>query len=112
MKKLFAVLVGLIFLGSVVGIAAVTAKCNLPDVTTVKVGGTFTVGWPCEICDEGYLQVVSNIDGYVTYRALKPGKVTFCNDCEGQTYCATVTITPKSSPMKEFMKILGLGQKD
>lgn len=112
MKRILAILVSLLFLGSVVGIASVTATCYLPDVTTVRVGETFTVQYPCDICEEGYLEEISDIDGYVTYRALKPGKVTFCSSCTCEIYCATVTILPKSLPMDKFMKIFGFGQKD
>ena len=114
MKKIFAILVSLLFLGSTVGIASVAATCYHPDVTTVRVGETFTVKWPCTICDKGYLEEVGRsgeLNEYYTYRALKPGKVNFCSDCAHECYCATLTILPKVPPMQQFMKILGLGKE-
>ncbi len=112
MKKIFAILVSLLFLGSVVGIASVTATCYLPDEITVRVGETFTVQYPCSICEEGYLEEISDIDGYVTYRALNPGKVTFCYDCKSESStCSTITILPRSLPMDKFMKIFGFGKE-
>ncbi|HGJ65751.1 TPA: hypothetical protein ENS27_10210 [bacterium] len=114
MKKIFSILISFLFLVSVVGIASVASTCYLPDVTTVHVGETFTVKYPCNICDQGYLELVGKtgeFNEYYTYKALKPGKVSFCSNCENKNYCATVTILPKEYPIFSFMKMLGFGKK-
>ena len=128
------------------------------DKTSVKVGQTFTVfySFPCrELTDgkdliEGLLVSVYNADGSlshsfdpdigggdepcygcmygVTYRALKPGKVTFYTGCiengsnntesledfyDSHCECSkTVTITSRALPMDWIMKKFGLGNKD
>ncbi len=111
MKKIFAMLISLLFLGSVIGMASVGATCYVPDDITVRVGDTFTVKYPCSICEEGYLEEISDIDGYVTYKTLKPGKVKFCAYCGDPVYCGTITILSRSLPMDFFMKIFGFGKK-
>jgi len=130
MKKIYAILVGLLFLGSVFGIASITAgggcECGhenfILSQTTVQVGDTFTVNkyHHCTYNEQPYpgtlaemLQFVSvktegNWD-IVTFRALRPGTITYTNS--GCNDVHIVTITSKEYPMFSFMKLLGFGKK-
>lgn len=48
----------------------------------------------------------------VTFKAIRPGTLTItshCSACLGNS--AKITITPKSTPMKKFMEMLGFGKK-
>jgi len=131
MKKIFAILIGLLLFGSVIGVASVTAggSCDCSQVnfflsqTTVQVGDTFTItkrGY-CEYDEQPYpgtleemLQFVSGSDEgiweTVTFRALKPGTITYTSeDCSD---VHIVTIIPKEYPIFSFMKILGFGKKE
>jgi hypothetical protein len=116
MKKLFVLLISIIFLlSSFASVMATT--CNKPSVTRVEVGDTFTIHSPIILCEsgEGYLELVSNVNGEYTYKALKPGKVNFCcglGCCVTKGNATAVTIVPKEYPFASFMKILGLGKKD
>jgi len=130
MKKIFAIIIGFLFFGSVFGIASITAggSCDCDQVnfflsqTTVQVGDTFTItkrGY-CEYEEQPYpgtleemLQFVSGSDEgiweTVTFRALRPGTITFTSeDCSD---VHIVAITSKEYPMQQFMKILGFGNK-
>jgi len=111
MKKIFAILMSLLFVVSVFGVASVAAPCNLPDDITVRVGDTFTLESPCPICDGNYLEDTYLGDGVHQYKAIKSGKVKFCTNCGYPEYCATITILPKYLPMDFFMKIFGFGKK-
>ncbi|KYC50674.1 MAG: hypothetical protein AMQ22_01420 [Candidatus Methanofastidiosum methylothiophilum] len=119
MKKIFSILVSLLFVVSFFGIVSVTATCNTPSIDRIEVGDTFTVyapPLPCESNWNQYLALISVVGGDYTFKAIKPGKVTFC--CGGCGCCTTgedavvVTIVPKEYPMASFMKILGFGNKD
>lgn len=115
MKKLFALLISIIFLlSSIASVMATT--CNKPSITRVEVGDTFTIQSPIILCEsgEGYLELISNVNGEYTFRALKPGKVNFCcglGCCVTKGNATTVTIVPKEYPMQQFMKILRLGKE-
>jgi len=117
MKKIFAVLVSLLFVVSVFGFASVMATpptCELPSFTSVQVGDTFTLINPYEPCDgyyNGCVDVKYLGDGVYQFKALKPGKVTFTCTGSCNTGTATVIILPKEYPMASFMKILGFGKK-
>lgn len=114
MKKLFALSISIIFILS--SIASVMATiCNKPSVTRVEVGDTFTIQSPIILCESGgYLELLSNVNGEYTYRALKPGKVNFCcglGRCVTKGNATTVTIFPKEYPVASFMKLLRLGKE-
>jgi hypothetical protein len=140
MKKLYTIIISLLFLVSVFGIASLAAVtecpgCPLPpsctcgatnyqiDKTLVTVGETFTFS-KNNLCTynesaapgslEQTIQFVSGStqSGWstATFRAISPGVVTFTNVKCGEV--VTVKILPKPTPMQQFMKILGLGQKD
>ncbi len=116
MKKIFAILVSLLFLASVFGIASVMSgtacKCQIIGPASVEVGDTFQVvittnGGSCCIGFRVESPIVKLIDkeptpdGYIlTYQALAPGNVLIAmcgTDCEDFEHY--VTITPKSYPM-------------
>ena len=122
MKKIFAILMGLLFFGSVFSSAVL--GCCMDSITAtpnkVKVGELITVecnGFcnPVPLMIEGTgnasfvsLVLVDNHNTY-TYRATKPGIIRFFNsDCPVKSN--DVTITSNSYPMQMFMKMLGLGK--
>jgi len=137
MKKIFAILVSLLFLGSVVGITSVAAQnpirchCDGTDIvipSQVNVGQEFIIKMRtnCVVTttvagDEtaffDYIVQVSESwsEGDMSaakFKALKSGTLVFCPKYECQNNCKTLVITPKEYPMLKFMKILGLGQTD
>lgn len=144
MKRIFAVLVGLLLLGSVFGIASVTAfsicHCDGTDVimpNRVSPGQNFIVKQRITCGGNFFTEdLVVAVGEYVTivepwphpegdymvftYKALKSGTIYFCSPG-----CFTGCTTPSIScfkcepltirneyPMPQFMKILGIGQKD
>ncbi|KYC52868.1 MAG: hypothetical protein AMQ22_00563 [Candidatus Methanofastidiosum methylothiophilum] len=130
MKKIFAIIIGFLFFGSIFGIASITAGggCDCSQVnfllsqTTVQVGDTFTItkrGY-CLYDEQPYpgtlkemLQFVSGSDEgiweTVTFRALRPGTITYTSeDCSD---VHIVTIVPKEYPIFSFMNILGFGKR-
>lgn len=137
MKKLYAIIVSLLFLGSIFGIAplaAVNPDPPLPsctcgqtnyhiDKTLVTVGETFTFS-KNNLCTYNESATPGSLDQTIqfvsgssqsgwstaTFRAISPGIVTFTNVKCGEV--VTVKILPKPTPMQQFMKILGFGQKD
>ena len=134
MKKIFAIFLGLIFLGAVFGIASVGAKpnghcdCEIIGPSTVHVGDTFEVlmktdGTCCSSSGSyfGFVEMVgeSSIptpDGYLyTYKAIRPGtpnRLVCCGYIQCDSNCYTVTVLPKALPMDKFMKIFVFGKKD
>ncbi|KYC52869.1 MAG: hypothetical protein AMQ22_00564 [Candidatus Methanofastidiosum methylothiophilum] len=132
MKKIFALLISLLFVASVFGVAQTmaegTCKCDGTDVVLpgqVEVGKEFIFKYRTG-CD-GVISVAGggNKDNYITqlgeewtegemtfrkYRALRPGTLNFCPFCE-EPNCVTLHILPNSHPMQQFMKILGFGKK-
>ena len=113
MKKIFAILIGFLLLGTVFGVASVMATiCELPSFSSVQVGDTFTLKNTFEPCGdwEKYIEAKSLGGGIYQFKAIKTGKVTFnCGSCGGET--ATVTILPREYPMFSFLKILGFGKE-
>lgn len=136
MKKIFAILLSLLFVASVFGVASATAKetCKYEFIgpTSVQVGDTFQVKMMMEggCCWSYYGGVKDSIEsictqpecegydiipgGYLfTYKALKVGTYkllsTGCSPEERVDYI--VTVTPREYPMLSFMKLLGLGKK-
>jgi hypothetical protein len=135
MKKLYAIVISLLFVVSVYGVASFAAVCeDCPtctcgqtnyhiDKTLVKVGETFTFSKNnlCtynESATPGSLeQTIQFVSGSteggwstVTFRAISPGIVTFTNVKCGEV--VTVKIQPKALPMDKFMKFFGFGQQD
>ena len=138
MKKIFAIFLGLIFLGAVFGIASVGAKPNgsckyeIIGPTSVQVGDTFQVKLIISGCDWGWNSGVKGAleavcmqpgcEGYdiipggylFTYKALKVGtyeKLIHVGSSPDTVYYG-VTVTPREYPMQHFMKLLGFGKKD
>ncbi len=137
MKKIFAILISLLFVASVFGVASTMAtepcKYEIIGPTSVQVGDTFQVkimldGGCCSsfyggvkdsievICTkpgcEGYESIPG---GYLyTYKALKVGtyeKLHAVGCSPSETVYYGVTVTPKEHPMHHFMKLLGFGKK-
>ena len=138
MKKIFAILISLLFIASVFGVTQTMAivdplpppcKCDGTDVvlpSQVEVGKEFNFKYRTG-CD-GIISVLGGGDkdnymiqvgeewteGEMTvrkYRALSPGTLNFCPFCE-EPNCVTLQILPKSTPMQQFMKILGFGKEE
>jgi len=133
MKKIFSILISLLFVASVFGIASVMAgddcHCDGTDViipAQVKVGQEYLL--KTRVGCGGSVTVVGggNPGDYITqvgsawregdmdvskWIALKVGTLNYCPSCP-PTNCKTITITPKSYPMFSFMKLLGFGKKD
>jgi hypothetical protein len=140
MKKIIVILISLVFLGSIVGISSLSAdvlpvECYFDKsivhrgeyVTyTVKICNPDVVNRYVEFTSVGsvpFLELVSfNVELNTEY-VIKPGecleaKAVFiatdfgefngCGDCG----CVSLKVIPKSLPMQQFMKILGLGKKD
>ena len=134
MKKIFAILVSLLFVVSTFGVASIMAngcQCNGTDFvfpSEVAPGEIFTlkVRSTCSynISVEGggnWNDYIVQVGGVVTegdmwvyqVKALKFGTVKFCHTggaCSNS--CESLKITSREMPMQQFMKILGLGQKD
>ncbi|HOI76204.1 MAG TPA: hypothetical protein PLI06_01140 [Methanofastidiosum sp.] len=167
MKKIFAILISLLFIASVFGVAQTMAdvECDCEEnyykfsKTTVHVGETFTASiwglcifvpdkgilivedfeawdnWDgtfplslgaVELIDLNYVDEEGNVlsednppegpcDFWIqgTYKAISPGTLNmkrYTGEDE-YTVTATVTVIPKSYPMQQFMKILGIGKE-
>ena len=125
MKKIFAILISLLFVVSVFGVASTMAEFDICAVTsvsdnTVRVGEIFTYTAQTDaiptVTGTGKADLVSgptHVTGLVyttTYRAISPGKITIA---AGSMSCLQdVTIFPRALPMDKFMKIFGFGKKD
>jgi len=150
MKKLYAIIISLLFVGSVFGTASLAAVSTDPPLPPLP--GTSTYSATPEIVNVGeFITVTNHITGYWeahtpiqdftiygtggvvkisgpeptsvptigvgeskdvvwVYKAIGPGSVAFGSD--DLIYTNYVEILPKSTPMQQFMKILGFGQKD
>ena len=123
MKKIFAILISLLFVASVFGVASIMGSACTPTYvssSTVRVGDQFTfsagtsttpivtgtgtvalVSGPTKHTDDKY---------YTTYRAISPGDVSIDVDC---SYCLShVKIISKDLPFKFFAKLFGFDKKD
>ncbi|KYC51994.1 MAG: hypothetical protein AMQ22_01056 [Candidatus Methanofastidiosum methylothiophilum] len=141
MKKIFAVLVTLLFVASVFGVAQTMAApdcsgCNCNEVyytvsqTSVQVGDTFTAS--VKLGCLGGLDFDTSPGKFSEMIQYDPSKNLVINTETGwatATFKAlrpgtlaisndccpndsiTITMTPKSHPMFSFMKILGFGKK-
>ena len=128
MKKIFAILISLLFIASVFGVASTTATSFTLTATptTVAVGDIITVTYDKDYGSDPAVVAygtlpkgdVVKVSGptykaaegltYWTYRATKVGTIVFET---GAPKTGPVTITPKSHPMFSFMNILGFGKK-
>lgn len=137
MKKIFAIVISLLFVVSVFGVAQTMArepcKSEIIGPTTVQVGDTFQVkvlfieGDCCMTYSMGIKGSIEYVcskpvcegpepipGGYLfTFKALKPGTYKFISSgCpEDEKVYYTVTVIQKEYPMHQFMKILGFGKK-
>jgi len=136
MKKIFAILISLLFVASVFGVASAMAKdtCKYEIIgpTSVQVGDTFQVKliqngccWGSPVGVKGALEVICTqpeCEGYdiipggylFTFKALKVGtyeKLFYVGCFEDERIYYGVTVTPREYPMQKFMKLLGLGKK-
>ncbi|HOI76966.1 MAG TPA: hypothetical protein PLI06_05065 [Methanofastidiosum sp.] len=137
MKKIFAMLISLLFVVSVFGVASAMAtepcKYEFIGPTSVQVGDTFQVklmlnGGCCWSYYGGVKDSIESIctqpgcEGYdiipggylFTYKALKVGtyeKLLAVGCSEDERVYYGVTVTPKEYPMPFFMKLLGFGKK-
>ncbi|NPV49799.1 MAG: hypothetical protein HPY60_01185 [Candidatus Methanofastidiosum sp.] len=135
MKKIFAIIISLLFVVSVFGVASAMAgdpcKYEIIGPESVQVGDTFQVklmqngccwgnnggvkGALEQFCTqpgcEGY-DIIPG--GYLfTYKALKVGtyeKLFYVGCFEDERVYYGVTVTPREYPMFSFMKILGFGK--
>lgn len=120
MKKIFAILIGFLFFGSVFGVASITA---LPEATYIypskiyyAIGEDVIVtsngGYDALETPNGVLSYVgSNLEGQkliMTWKAENSGTVKFYN--ENTSVLIKVGID-KPTPMFSFMKLLGFGKK-
>jgi hypothetical protein len=126
MKKIFAILISLLFVASVFGVAPTMAggiTKAVPD--SVAVGELITVYYDStgssDPTVEGTAKVVkisgptltnetiegTHFETKWVYKAYTPGTVKFTVNGSD-----TVSVTPKPHPMFSFMKILGLGKQD
>ena len=137
MKKIFALLVSLLFLGSVVGIASVTANgvCHCDGTDFIFIPSEVTKGELFTIKVRSTCSYLISVEGGGNWRdyivqvgptgsegdmwvyqvkALEYGTLKFCHtDGTCSNSCETLKITPsRTLPMQQFMKILGLGKKD
>jgi len=124
MKKIFAVLVALLFVTSVFGVAQTMAGC-FSGPSCIKVGTEFEVSVP----NGGAYSFYDNEDEYVKfierkvnpggtdiirYKAKKVGTRKNLVQCSGSydaVIAETCTTTRNSYPMFSFMKILDFGKK-
>jgi hypothetical protein len=121
MKKILPVLIGLLLIGTVIGIASVTALPTatyiIPNKINYNIGEEVIVtsngGYDALETPNGVLSHVSNNwDGHklvMIWKAEKSGTVKFYT--ENTSVLIKVGID-KPTPMQQFMKILGFGQKD
>ena len=134
MRKIFVVLIGVILMGSIFGVAQMfafpngTCHCTQENFilsqASVQVGDTFTIHKyvSCTYNQVSYpgtlgemLEFVSGSSDdethweTVTFRALRPGTITYTNPLCGDVH--VVTIVPKEYPFASFMKLLGFGKQ-
>lgn len=122
MKKVFAVLISLLFVASVFGVASILGGACDPTYvssSTVRVGETFTFEATIDtiptVTGKGAVILVSGptkVDAYTwitTYRAISPGNVEIN---AGGNYCeSSVQIISRDLPLKFFAKLFKFGQK-
>ena len=123
MKKIFAILISLLFVASVFGVASIMGTVCTPtsvSSSTVRVGDQFTFSAGSSttptVTGTGAVVLVSGpTEGagcqyYTTYRAITAGDITI--DVEG-SYCPShVKILSKDLPFKFFAKLFGFGNKE
>jgi len=120
MKKIFAILIGLLLLGSLIGVASVTAISDSTYITQNKIN--YAIGENVIVTSNGGYDVLETPKGVLSYvstksegstlvmtwKAEKSGTVKFYN--KNTSVLIKVAIdTP--TPMQQFMKIIGFGKK-
>lgn len=85
------------------------AHTPIQDFTIYGTGGVVKISGP-EPTNVPTIEVGESIDIVWVYKATGSGKVAF--GTEEKKLTNYVDILPKPAPMKQLMKILGLGQKD
>lgn len=121
MKKIFAILISLLFIVSVFGVASTMAfppsTYIIPNKLYYNIGENVIVTsdgvYIPVVTPSGVLSLVSDSwDGQklvMTWKAEKAGTVKFYND---NTSVLIKVAIDKPTPMQQFMKILGFGKKD
>jgi len=127
MKKIFAILISLLFVASVFGVASILGEaCRPTDVSssTVRVGETFTFSFKSEgtpditdinltgtgavVLVSGPTKIGEDHQWVTTYRAISPGDVKLVVD----NYCEShVQIISRDLPFKFFAKLFKFGKK-
>ena len=121
MKKIFAILIGFLFFGSVFGVASITA---LPEATYINPNKMYyVIGEDVIVTSDGRYDALetpnggvlsyvgSNLEGQkliMTWKAENSGTVKFYN--ENTSVLIKVGID-KPTPIFSFMKLLGFGKK-
>ena len=126
MKKIFAVLISLLFVASVFGVASILGAiipCSSTALSssTVRVGDTFTftvgsegtpdvkvTGTGAVVLVSGPTKIGEDHQWVTTYRAISPGdvKLVVNNYCESH-----VQIISRDLPFKFFAKLFKFGKK-
>jgi len=120
MKKIFAILIGFLFFGSVFGVASITA---LPEATYIYPSKIYyAIGEDVIVTSNGGYDALETPNGVLSYvgdkwdgqklvmtwKAEKSGTVKFYNK---NTSVLIKVAIDKPTPMFSFMKILGFGKK-
>jgi len=125
MKKIFAILIGLLFLVSTFAIASVMAPPP-PGLQATYISPNkmyYSIGENVVVTSDGRYDALETPNGVLslvviewddpkltmTWKAEKPGTVKFYN--ENTSVLIKVGIA-RPTPMQQFMKILGFGKKD
>jgi len=126
MKKIIAILISLLFVGSTFGVASITATCNpsifYAEKSVVFVGDTFTIYVsqsprclvvvdpdPGVLGDPPTFEVLPPVDGYVpaVFNPVAPGTVRFHVACDsGYCILEVRVLERKSLPMDQITNIL------
>ena len=124
MKKIFAILVGLLFLVSTFAIASVMAPPPPVPATYISPNKMYySIGENVVVTSDGKYNALETPNGVLSYvgsvwddpkltmtwKAEKSGTVEFYN--ENTSVLIKVGIA-RPTPMQQFMKILGFGEKD
>ncbi len=123
MKKIFAILAGLLFLISTFAVASVMAPPPLPATYISPNKMYYSIGENVVVTSNGHFEALETPNGVLSYvggvwndpiltmtwKAEKSGTVEFYN--EHTSVLIKVGIA-RPTPMQQFMKILGFGKKD
>jgi len=123
MKKIFAILIGLLFLISTFAIASVMAPPPFPATYISPNKMYYSIGENVVVTSNGWYDALETPNGVLshvgavwddpkltmTWKAEKPGTVKFYND---NTSVIIKVAIARPTPMQQFMKLLGFGKKD